>query len=599
MFHQPIAMKTRRRVALIVLAVGIALGSLGFLLRSPNRSAELGSQKRNDPTPGRYVTSSQCQGCHPRQHSSWHDSWHRTMTQEATSESVVAPFDNVRLQRHGEVIDLSRKDNQFFATRVQVDGEQERRSESRQIVMTTGSHLMQTYWVKIGSEFRQLPWFFHIQEQMWIPSADTFLNPPPGDQNSGRWNNTCIKCHTTGGVPGFDGTSFNTTVAELGIACEACHGPGDKHIAWHQESHATELPNAEVRLVNPAELPNHLGSQICGQCHSSSQARDQRRWLAMGSRYRPGDDHTREFRHAEVDSGVEEDQKYLKDSFWADGTCRVGGDEYLGISKSACFQKGKLSCMTCHSMHNSDPTDQLRDTAKSNEVCLTCHSRYRVGLEQHTHHNADSAGSNCYNCHMPHTSFALMKAIRSHRIDIPETGHSTIGSRPNACNLCHLDRPLNWTAERLADWYGRPPTVMDEIDRTTSAAVLWLLRGDAMQRVITAWHMGWEHAQTASGSRWQAPLLAQSLSDSYSVIRFVAWRSVRNLPGFQSFSIDYPGDDKSQSESLLRVIDFWKQTPVDILNPEAVLITPEGALDTEAVRRLRSQRDDEPIVIYE
>ena len=192
-----------------------------------------------------------------------------------------------------------------------------------------------------------------------------------------------------------------------------------------------------------------------------------------------------------------------------------------------------------------------------------------------------------------------MKAIRSHRIDIPETGHSTIGSRPNACNLCHLDRPLNWTAERLADWYGRPPTVMDEIDRTTSAAVLWLLRGDAMQRVITAWHMGWKHAQTASGSRWQAPLLAQSLSDSYSVIRFVAWRSVRNLPGFQSFSIDYPGDDKSQNESLSRVIDFWKQTPVDSLNPEAVLITPEGALDTEAVRRLRSQRDDEPIVIYE
>ena len=114
------------------------------------------------------------------------------MTQSATSESVVAPFDSVRLETRGETIELSRKDDQFFVTRIETDGDQDHRRESHQIVMTTGSHLMQTYWLQIGSEFRQLPWFFRIEEKMWIPSADTFLNPPPGDQNSGQWNNSCI-----------------------------------------------------------------------------------------------------------------------------------------------------------------------------------------------------------------------------------------------------------------------------------------------------------------------------------------------------------------------------------------------------------------------
>lgn len=590
-------MNVRVKLVLAFLVAGLFAGVIAILLPRPNDDRD--QTFTAAATAAGYVTSSECRECHPQQHSSWHSTWHRTMTQSATSESVVAPFDNVRLETRGETIELSRKDDQFFVTRIETDGDQDHRRESRQIVMTTGSHLMQTYWVQIGTEFRQLPWFFHIEEKMWIPSADTFLNPPPGAQNSGQWNNSCIKCHTTGAVPGYDGSSFNTTVAEMGIACEACHGPGEKHVDWHKSQDKENTPDDEVTLLNPARISHRLASQICAQCHSSSQPRDLRRWLALGSGYRPGEDHTHEFRHAEPGSKVREDERYLKDSFWADGACRVGGDEYLGLADSACFQKGELSCMVCHSMHNSDPTDQLRSAAESNEACLTCHSQFRDKLEQHTHHSARSSGSNCYNCHMPHTSFALLKAIRSHRVDIPQTGTSTVGSRPNACNLCHLDRPLSWTAEKLTEWYERPNLEMDETDRTTSAATLWLLRGDAMQRVISAWSMSWEPARQVSGSEWQAPLLAHTLTDSYSAIRFVAWRSLRNLPGFESFAKDFPGDKNSQEEASTRAIDLWRKRDVRVSAPAAVLLAPDGMPDRAAVRRIKAQRDDRAIMIFE
>src|SRR4030095_924696 len=75
-------------------------------------------------------------------------------------------------------------------------------------------------------------------------------------------------------------------------------------------------------------------------------------------------------------------------------------------------------------------------------------------LAEHTHHAPSSAGSSCVACHMPFTSYALFTAMRSHRIDNPSAQSTATTGRPNACNLCHLDRSLDWTARTLAKWWG-------------------------------------------------------------------------------------------------------------------------------------------------
>ncbi|MDG2358134.1 MAG: hypothetical protein P8M20_00605 [Planctomycetaceae bacterium] len=120
-----------------------------------------------------------------------------------------------------------------------------------------------------------------------------------------------------------------------------------------------------------------------------------------------------------------------------------------------------------------------------------------------------------------------------------------------------------------------------------------------MQRVISAWSMSWEPARQVSGSEWQAPLLAHSLTDSYSAIRFVAWRSLRNLPGFESFAKDFPDDKNSQEEASTRAIDLWRKRDVRVSDPAAVLLTPDGLPDRAAIRKIKTQRDDRAIKIFE
>ncbi len=593
-----------RRIILVMLVVAAAVAGAVFVTFAPPHNDEeapaAGNQnelvferlKSESLQPDGFAGSNACRECHSKQFESWHDTYHRTMTQHATPESVVASFDNVTLSSRGQAIELSRDGDKFFATLGPL---------RKQVVLTTGSHLMQTYWVQMGDEYHQVPWFYHIEEEKWMPSSDSFLTPPTDSPASARWNDSCIKCHSTGPVPGYEsGKGFETSFAELGISCEACHGAGQGHVDFYMtNSSLTVAPPADAVLVNPADCSNVAASQICGQCHSSSQSHDPQDWLKHGSRFRPGEDHTKYFRHAKKGSSNPKDAFYLKDSYWDDGTCRVGGDELLGMQDSRCYSSGEMSCLSCHSMHESDPTDQLKRFKTGNGACLQCHEELADSISEHTHHASEGSGSLCYNCHMPHTSFALFKAIRSHKVDSPAVDPKM--SRPNACNLCHLDRGLQWTADHLSEWYGQPETVVSPVDSGRSAALNWLLKGDAVQRVVVAWAMAWPPALEASGSNWQAPFLAELLSDPYSAVRFVAWRSLKQLPGMEGVQFDFlaPLADLKAAVSQARAqwVSIEKKIAAD--RAARVLIRPDGGVDSKAVKEALQARDNRPIDIFE
>jgi hypothetical protein len=128
---------------------------------------------------------------------------------------------------------------------------------------------------------------------------------------------------------------------------------------------------------------------------------------------------------------------------------------------------------------------------------------------------------------MPKTSYALRDAIRSHRIDVPDA-RSTAGGAPNACNLCHLDRSLAWTTSALGAWRGGANP--SDAGPAVSEAAKGLLTRDAAERVLWADAMGDPSALAASGSDWEAPLLAYAAErDPYAVVRHVAARSQRRL----------------------------------------------------------------------
>jgi predicted CXXCH cytochrome family protein len=610
-----------RVLALIAVSGAVACGAIYSPGQGPPGNADGLPRQIGGTDESAYVSSAACRSCHPGAYASWHSSFHRTMTQAATPRTVLAPFADVELQSRGRTYWLERRGDEFWVRMADPDREAmlERSGidprgirnpplVERRVYMTTGSHHMQGYWVKsqFGNLMRQIPWYYLIQEKRWVPREDVFLGPPDDVRHFATWNDHCLQCHAVAGNPRLDvesGTGIpHSDVAEFGIACEACHGPAAKHVEKHRNpltrygSHISSETDSSI--VNPGRLSPRRASEVCGSCHIFASIKNPRDFVTKGFPFRPGDDLEATFQTTRYDPGLDDK---ARDIFWTDGTCRTGGDEFNGMSASACYQKGQLSCLSCHSMHQSSPNDQLAQHREGNEACLQCHANFRDQIQNHTHHAESSAGSLCYNCHMPHTSYALLTAMRSHRIDSPSVGVSVRTGRPNACNLCHLDKSLEWAAGHLTTWYGAPRVAMDEDQKTIAASLLWMYRGDAVQRAIAGWSLGWPDAQTASGSDWIAPHLGQLLDDPYAAVRFVGGQSLRALPGFEQFEYDFVGPASDRSEYLQRVDSLWRRGGGAMSRNElkSVLLTDQKHIQQNAVNRLLSTRDLRQVKVAE
>lgn len=621
------------------LATSAALVALvataGFLWSSQQHRRVLSQTALADeiPAPGEkaaYVTSDTCASCHPGEYASWHSTYHRTMTRPATPEYVKADFHDVTLGSGSWAYSLERRDDEYWVEMVDPDWERLNRLRGadvetvsnpprveRRIVMITGSHHMQTFWVpsEFGRELINLPFVYLFEDQRWVAREDVFLRPPEAGRFLDLWNDNCIECHSTVGVPGLEDGSeaFETAAVELGIACEACHGPAQEHVRENRNPfrrYALHFRDqGDPTIVQPARLPSKRASEVCGQCHGVGLS-DARKWLQEGHSYQPGE-HLAESRflvlpaqngdHPRIQRMLSQEPLAVESRFWSDGKVRVSGREFSGMVESACYKKGELSCLSCHSMHDSDPNDQLAAGREGNDACFQCHDDYRARLEEHTHHPSASAGSQCYNCHMPHTSYGLLTAMRSHTIDSPSVTNTLETGRPNACNLCHLDKSLEWTSQHLSSWFGQPLPPLSADQAEVAASISWALEGDAGQRALAAWSLGWQPALEASGDGWQAPFLGHLLNDPYAAVRYVAQRSLRRLPAFEGLQYDYVGPSSERAKARGAVIDRWLQLPWDpdgFRGPQ-VLMSFDGNLRTEAIGRLSSRRNDRPVALGE
>ena len=593
-----------------------------------------------------YVSSGTCKSCHPSQYASWHRSYHRTMTQVATPEAVVADFSGVQVRDvPGRPMSLERRGTSFWATLDDPDWQGSvatRPRIERQVVMTTGSHRQQIYWYSTGRGrlLGQLPAEYLVEERRWVPRSVVLMHPPgPPFSETGSWNSTCVSCHTTEAKPrigvsagqAIASQAAGTRAAEFGIACEACHGPSEEHVRlnrspWRRYGlHLSGAPDRSTAL--PTRLNPQRASQACGQCHSVWEFYNQageRQADAAGLPYRPGDELTatrmvvQPTRSAESKAMTEmiaADPQFIRDSFWSDGMIRVSGREYNGLIESPCFRNArddehKLSCFSCHEMHKSeeDPrpmsewaNGQLGSGMSGDAACLQCHASYRADVSAHSRHAASSEGSSCYNCHMPYTTYGLLKTLRSHQISSPPIATSLSTGRPNACNLCHLDKTLKWTGEKLQQWYGTPVPTLTDDESTIAASLLWLLRGDAGQRAVVAQSMGWRPAQLASGATWMAPHLAQLLDDPYEALRFIVARSLRSTPGFAGFAFDFSAPSAARAAAAARAMNAW--TPArDLIGGSAnraLLLDANGHLRVDEVERLVRSRDLRPAYLRE
>src|SRR5262245_1576023 len=319
-----------------------------------------------------YVGSAACAACHPDHHASWRRTFHSTMTQLASPATVLGTFDG-QVVRYGRDAARPFRDGERFCIEVPAANGASRVAE---VALLVGSRRYQQYFERqargSGAAFVRLPILWHNALQRWLPLETVFLGPDAEGlgEHASVWNENCIFCHNTGPIPrllnrsdparGVEGGRFDSEVGELGIACEACHGPGREHAA-HERNPLVRYGADDVHaVVDPKQLDQERAVAVCGQCHGARLPEPLARlnaWFTTGPTFRAGDrlgEHVAPIRRNTPVRG-KADPELFSLRFWGDGTPRLTAYEYQGVTDSKCYRGGQLTCQSCHAMHAGDP----------------------------------------------------------------------------------------------------------------------------------------------------------------------------------------------------------------------------------------------------
>ena len=136
------------RLAAIGLAWGLVLTGISVL--SATRADELPTNRPIKLPAGDHVSSDACRSCHPGNYASWHASFHRTMTQVATFATTAVAMDGLELSYDGVDYRVEQQGS-VYAVRSRPQGNTVAAwGQPREIVLLTGSHTLQIYWLETG-----------------------------------------------------------------------------------------------------------------------------------------------------------------------------------------------------------------------------------------------------------------------------------------------------------------------------------------------------------------------------------------------------------------------------------------------------------------
>lgn len=268
----------------------------------------------------------------------------------------------------------------------------------------------------------------------------------------------------------------------LGVSCESCHLGAREHAEgrakrpdfFPQSQHLYVYSDSPLENVDAGRTHTNL-NWACGRCHAGG-----RRLLAGGM------------------------------ATW-------NSTEYTDAMRGSCYSQ--LQCVDCHNPHETIGKKWSLTERQNDQSCLRCHEQFQAteALESHTHHAAGSAGSRCMDCHMPRVNEGLQDMVRTHMIYSPTQPEMIEANHPNACNMCHVDQPIDWTLSKLTDWYGKQydesKIAQHYPQRDAPTAVGWVRSPDQSVRVIGI------DSLSRADARWALPEMLRGLDDPFIINR--------------------------------------------------------------------------------
>jgi hypothetical protein len=96
--------------------------------------------------------------------------------------------------------------------------------------------------------------------------------------------------------------------------------------------------------------------------------------------------------------------------------------------------------------------------------------------------------------------------------------------------------------------------------------------------------------------------LSQLLDDPYDAVRFIAYRSLKSLAGFEAFPGDFLSPPARRQADAAAVLALWGRTPAATRatgDQTRLLIRADGTFDETVLRRLLALRDNRPVSLNE
>ena len=409
---------------------------------------------RHPPASQRVATfagSRKCLDCHKAEYDKWQNSHHDRAMDVANDTTVLGDFNNAVVEFHNITTRFYRKNDKFFVHTPGPEGTM----EEFEITHTFGWYPLQQYLVPFsGGRLQCLPIAWDVKEKKWYHlypdgpiDPDDWLYWTNAGQN---WNGMCAECHSTNLKKNYDiqSDSYRTTWSEIDVSCEACHGPASQHVQWAElpEMARPQAANSEL-VVKAKGMASRQQVELCAPCHS--------RRAILG-----------DYTHAEpelLDSMLP--SLLTPGLYFADGQILEEVYVYGSFTQSKMYRRN-VRCSDCHDVHS------IKKVKEGNALCLQCHRASIYDTKTHHFHkrmgekgeaikSTDGkvlfdvgTGAECVRCHMPERPYMGIDYRADHSFRLPRPDLSIKLGTPNACNRCHIDKPVQWSDQYITKWYG-------------------------------------------------------------------------------------------------------------------------------------------------
>lgn len=387
-----------------------------------------------------YVGSDQCMDCHTEEAAAWARSHHALAWTDVEAGTMVADFDGTTFEQDGMTVLFDATGDTPVAQVTEKDGA----TTSYSVHSVVGIEPLQQYLFETApGRLQSFDVVWDTENKSWFhlyPDQD--LPPDDGLHWTGpykSWNARCAECHATGFEKNYNAQTrtYQSRQVEIGVGCEACHGPGSAHIDWVGGQSVSQGLSDTGFLMSWGRGQTEAEIQQCASCHSRREAHEQGNPL-------PGTPYHDAYNLALLRPGTYHSDGQILDEVYV----------YGSFLQSKMYRQG-VGCMNCHEPHSVE----LR--ADGNGVCTQCHSPAgnpefpTLALKdydtpEHHHHPEQSAGAQCKTCHMIERVYMGVDGRRDHSFRVPRPD---LELGQDACTDCHQDQDQPWAAAQIEAWF--------------------------------------------------------------------------------------------------------------------------------------------------